>query len=145
MSVSFMAHIVDACGRDVGPYRGGVTVLVERTVLAATDRWWSDAGRDRALDKARIYDLVADAAGEIEAVWGVLEPESDGSRVFKSRPDDVSLPGLALQVFEIIHGSELVRPADLASFLVVWDVRFFWLRSTTTSMSHGPGYCSSHG
>jgi hypothetical protein len=56
-----------------------------------------------------------------------LEAEAAGSRVYKSRSDDTSLPGIALQAFEIVHRSDLVQPDDLNSFLVEWDIRFwFW-------------------
>jgi hypothetical protein len=126
MRVSFMTPSYAVAARMSDPTVFSVTVLVARAVLTAADRWWSGTGRDRGLDKAQVYDLVTAAAGEIEAVWGALEPESDGSRVFKSRSDDTRLPALALQVFEIAHSSELVQPGDLLSFLVAWDVRFWF-------------------
>lgn len=105
---------------------GRVTVLVAQAVLADVDRWWTTVGRSAGLDKAELYDMLAGAAREVESMFGALSLEPDGSRLYTSRPDDQALPSLTLQVFDVDHASHLVRPADLLSFLLVWDIRFWY-------------------
>jgi hypothetical protein len=111
---------------DVGPTLWPVTVLAAQAVLADARRWWTDTGRDRGLDKSQVYDLLETAAREVDAAWGALTPQLDGSRAYTSRPDDPSLPAVTLQVFDIVHSSDLVQPDDLTSFLVVWAIKLWF-------------------